>query len=106
MRDRRRHVCRGAGELDLASAASPVDAVSKHCGEGAEAIVLDIGDLDFIDSTGLRAILTSRAAWARGPHPACWARGRGNSGGRADPPLPRVCRQLITRPAPVVRPLR
>jgi anti-anti-sigma factor len=60
-----RHRLTLAGELDLASAANLVDAVSKHCGEGAESIVIDIGGLEFVDSTGLRAILTSRVVCSR-----------------------------------------
>jgi anti-anti-sigma factor len=53
-----------SGELDLASADTLVDAVSKLCGEGAKQVVLDIGELAFIDSTGLRAILSSRVLCA------------------------------------------
>jgi anti-sigma B factor antagonist len=53
-----------SGELDLASSWNLVEAVSRLCREGAKAIVLDIGGLDFVDSTGLRAILTSRARCA------------------------------------------
>jgi anti-anti-sigma factor len=53
-----------SGELDLASAGALADAVSKLCGEGAREIVLDIGELEFIDSTGLRAILSSRVVCA------------------------------------------
>ena len=48
-----------SGELDLASSQTLVDAVTKLCDEGAKAIVLDIGALEFVDSTGLRAILTA-----------------------------------------------
>jgi len=53
-----------SGELDLASAGALTDAVSKLCGEDAREIVLDIGELEFIDSTGLRAILSSRVVCA------------------------------------------
>ncbi len=53
-----------SGELDLASADTLVDAVSKLCGEGVKEIVLDIGELEFVDSTGLRAILSSRVLCA------------------------------------------
>jgi anti-anti-sigma factor len=52
------------GELDLASAWNLEEVVARLCIEGAREIVLDIGELDFIDSTGLRAILTSRAVCA------------------------------------------
>jgi anti-anti-sigma factor len=54
-----------AGELDLASSSNLVDAVSRHCGEGAKSLVIDIGGLEFVDSTGLRAILTSRVLCSR-----------------------------------------
>ncbi len=48
------------GELDLASSSILEDAVSRACTEGVTELVLDIGALTFIDSTGLRAILMSR----------------------------------------------
>jgi len=48
------------GELDLASSPILEDAVSRACTQGASELVLDIGELTFIDSTGLRAILTSK----------------------------------------------
>ena len=53
-----------SGELDLASSNSLVDAVTRLVGADAKEIVLDIGPLVFIDSTGLRALLSSRAACA------------------------------------------
>src|SRR5262249_26224212 len=53
-----------SGELDLASASALADAVARLCSEGAREIVLDIGELEFIDSTGLRAILSSRVVCA------------------------------------------
>ena len=53
-----------AGELDLASSWTLVDAVSQACADGAKDLVLDIGALDFIDSTGLRAMLSCRAICA------------------------------------------
>ena len=53
-----------SGELDLASSNSLVDAVTRLAGSGARDIVLDIGPLVFIDSTGLRALLSSRAVCA------------------------------------------
>lgn len=54
-----------AGELDLASSGNLVEVVSRLCAEDAKQIVLDIAELDFIDSTGLRAILSSRARCAQ-----------------------------------------
>jgi anti-sigma B factor antagonist len=53
-----------SGELDLASSNSLVEVVTRLCGAGARKIVLDIGPLVFIDSTGLRALLSSRAVCA------------------------------------------
>lgn len=60
--ERRRLVL--SGELDLASAGSLAEAIATACAEGAKAIDLDIGALEFIDSTGLRAILSSRVVCA------------------------------------------
>jgi anti-sigma B factor antagonist len=59
-----RHRLLLTGELDLASAWNLVEAVSRACSEGAKEMVLDITPLDFIDSTGLRAILRSRSLCA------------------------------------------
>ena len=53
-----------SGELDLASAGALSEVVEKLCAEGVQEIVLDIGALEFIDSTGLRAILSSRVVCA------------------------------------------
>jgi anti-sigma B factor antagonist len=57
--DRRRVVLRG--ELDLSSAPALREAIERVMAEDARAVVLDISALTFIDSTGLRAVLTSRA---------------------------------------------
>ena len=48
-----------SGELDLASAPVLEAATARLCSDGASEIVLDLGQLDFIDSTGLRTILGS-----------------------------------------------
>jgi anti-sigma B factor antagonist len=48
------------GELDVASAGALSEAVSQQCSQGAKSIVLEIAELDFVDSTGLRAILASQ----------------------------------------------
>jgi anti-anti-sigma factor len=45
------------GELDLASAASLEEGIVRLCADGAGEIVLDLSELSFIDSTGLRTIL-------------------------------------------------
>ncbi len=52
------------GELDLASASNLVEAVSQACDEGTSELILDIGGLEFVDSTGLRAILNARTLCA------------------------------------------
>jgi anti-anti-sigma factor len=49
-----------AGELDLATAPQLEAMTVEVCGNGACELVLDLRDLAFIDSTGLRAILTAR----------------------------------------------
>jgi anti-anti-sigma factor len=56
-----RHRLSLRGELDLASAQELIDAVGRLCAEGASETVLDVGGLEFIDSTGLRAILSVKA---------------------------------------------
>jgi anti-sigma B factor antagonist len=48
-----------AGELDLASAPTLEAATARLCAAGASEIVLDLSRLAFIDSTGLRTILSS-----------------------------------------------
>lgn len=48
------------GELDMATAPRLIDAIEAACARGATAISLDLGDLNFIDSTGLRAVLQAR----------------------------------------------
>jgi anti-sigma B factor antagonist len=65
-REQGRHRAALSGELDLASSQTLVDTVTGLCDEGAKAIVLDIGALDFVDSTGLRAILTAQGVCERG----------------------------------------
>ncbi len=55
-----RHRLLLAGELDLTSAEDVTAAVGALCAEGAKEIVLDISELSFMDSTGLRAILHSK----------------------------------------------
>jgi anti-sigma B factor antagonist len=49
-------VVRLAGELDLAGAARVTAAVERLAGRG-EAVVLDLRDVTFIDSTGVRTLL-------------------------------------------------
>jgi anti-anti-sigma factor len=46
------------GELDLASAPAVEAMTVQLCADGASEIVLDLSQLTFLDSTGLRTILT------------------------------------------------
>ncbi len=46
-----------SGELDLASAGQLDTVVAELCADGAQRIVLDLGELEFMDSTGLRSVL-------------------------------------------------
>ncbi len=54
------HRLRLRGELDLTSAAKLTSAVARACAESASEVVLDVSELGFVDSSGLRAILSSR----------------------------------------------
>jgi anti-sigma B factor antagonist len=53
-----RHEIGLTGELDIASAPLLEAKVADLCAEGAKAVAIDLSGLTFIDSTGLRAILT------------------------------------------------
>jgi anti-sigma B factor antagonist len=48
-----------AGELDIASAPILEATVASLCGNGATSIVVDLSELTFMDSTGLRAVLAA-----------------------------------------------
>ena len=49
------------GELDLATAPALEDALSRSFdGDGGGRVVLDLRELEFIDSSGLRTLLTAR----------------------------------------------
>jgi anti-sigma B factor antagonist len=48
-----------SGESDLASGPELETVVRGLCADGKSDLVLDLKDLEFIDSTGLRAILTA-----------------------------------------------
>jgi anti-sigma B factor antagonist len=54
------HVLALAGELDLASAGVLDTAIAELCTDGARRITLDMGELSFMDSTGLRSVLVGR----------------------------------------------
>jgi anti-sigma B factor antagonist len=55
--DGRRHTLVLEGELDLATAPELEGMTEQVCANGAGELVLDLRELAFIDSTGLRAIL-------------------------------------------------
>ena len=48
------------GELDLATAPALEDALALAFEAGAARVVLDLRELEFIDSSGLRTLLTAR----------------------------------------------
>lgn len=50
-----------SGELDVASAPMLEEALREACASGASEVVLDMGGIEFMDSTGLRAILRGKA---------------------------------------------
>jgi anti-sigma B factor antagonist len=52
------------GELDIASAPLLADALIETLEQHAAGVLLDIGAVQFVDSTGLRAILAARALCA------------------------------------------
>jgi anti-sigma B factor antagonist len=54
------------GELDMSTVNGFAEVILDLCRSGTERrVVLDIGGLEFVDSTGLRAILTSRVLCSR-----------------------------------------
>jgi anti-sigma B factor antagonist len=55
-----RHTLRLSGELDLASAAGLEEALLQLRGDATQAITLDLSKLEFMDSTGLYAIVSAR----------------------------------------------
>lgn len=66
-RDRERMVVMLSGELDLASVGSVEAAVQELYATGFASVVLDLRELTFIDSTGLRLLLRlDEQAWASG----------------------------------------
>ncbi len=53
------------GELDLGSAPTFEDTVVRACAEGASELVLELSQLEFIDATGLDAVLSAKTVCAR-----------------------------------------
>ncbi len=52
-----RHVLTLGGELDLTAASRLLDCVKASCDEDISELVIDISTLEFLDSSGLRAII-------------------------------------------------
>jgi anti-anti-sigma factor len=59
--DGSRHTLALRGELDITSARELERHVQQLCSQGQGELVLDLGELEFIDSAGLSAILRVRA---------------------------------------------
>jgi anti-sigma B factor antagonist len=59
--DGNRHTIVLTGELDVASAPVLEEALTDACDSGAREVVLDMSGLEFMDSTGLRAIIRGKA---------------------------------------------
>ena len=57
-----------AGDLDLATADMLEREVGQQRANGVTRLVIDLGDVDFIDSTGLRILLTLRNDAKRHSH--------------------------------------
>ncbi len=57
-------IVRLGGELDLYNAQNLRDALLKACDDGPERIVVDLSDVDFIDSTGLGVLIEARTKLA------------------------------------------
>ena len=71
-----------AGELDIASAPILEATIASLCDNGTTRIVLDLRDLTFMDSTGLRALLAADRL--------CAANGQTFSLAGASPPVQRL----------------
>ena len=48
------------GELDLYNAPTVRDALANACGDGAQRVVVDLSDVEFIDSTALGVLIEAR----------------------------------------------
>jgi anti-anti-sigma factor len=59
-----RHVLALSGELDMASAPTLQAKVAELCADRPQAIVIDLSELTFLDSTGLRTILSAQSMCA------------------------------------------
>src|SRR5205807_10457115 len=61
VQQRARHTLVLAGDLEMTNAPILATVIARLCTDGASEIVLDLGELRFIDSTGLGSIVTGRA---------------------------------------------
>jgi len=46
-----------SGDLDLGTVPVLAESVERHLGDGVETLTLDLGELSFMDSTGLRLLI-------------------------------------------------
>jgi anti-sigma B factor antagonist len=60
-----RHTLAFSGELDLASRSLFDAAVARAVRADCSALILDLGEIDFMDSTGLHGVLKAKTACAR-----------------------------------------
>jgi anti-sigma B factor antagonist len=63
---RGRVLVRLEGELDIASAGEVEQAMARQEQEGCQELILDLGGLRFIDSTGLRLVLSAHGRAQKG----------------------------------------
>lgn len=72
-----RHTLLLSGELDLAVAAGLEAVILGLCGEGVSSVELDLSQLTFMDSTGLRAVLRAQELCAEHGYDFLVTPGRG-----------------------------
>jgi|GEM_PF-6579147 len=59
------------GELDLGSAPTFEDTIARVCADGASELVLELSQLEYIDATGLDAVLSAKTLGARSGCDVC-----------------------------------
>jgi anti-anti-sigma factor len=57
--DHDRVVVRPAGDLDMATATNLQETIVELLGSGFPCVVVDLGDVTFLDSSGIRALIVS-----------------------------------------------
>lgn len=65
-----------SGEMDLATAPQLEGAITQACHEGARQLVVDLSGLEFIDASGLHAIVVAREQCTRNDCDFCLVPGR------------------------------